>query len=335
MRTASALALASVLLACALAGGPPSPYDIGFRGPGRLAVIWEREHADGELSRTVVVYDGASVRLLDLEQAMHTRWLSPEQLLVARELPGEPPEYTPRMELVRLAVESGAEHALVSPGRYYDPEPSPDGQWLAVGVELNDQGESELQIWYLKGGADPVATRAQPLDRPRWSPDGIDLVVSRMVSDPDDAESEESGAAVHGVGLTFPRLFRVKRSLAGELEPLRDGFPGAERAHGGSFPLWWDGRGIWARQREGLARCDPTGAGCALVYRPGEGKRVAHGRPVGANEALLLVIDTDSGERHPLPREVHRVNLESGEGRTTYRAAEGVAFVGLDWIAND
>lgn len=319
-----------VLCACALGQAPTSPYDVGFRGPGRLALVWEVEGAEGGLERTVVVYAGREPRTLPLPGVSHVRWLGEGELLVARELPPEPPDYAPRSELIAVEVGSALTRTLAPPGRYLDAEPSPDRRWLALGIETDELGGGELQVWTLAGEPAPVARRALPFDRPVWSPDGAELLTSRMLSDPDDSVSGE-GVAVHGVGLSFPRLFRLRRDLSGPPARVRDGRGDAEAAPGGSFPLWWDRAGLWVRQREGLARCDAGGSGCELVYAPGPARRVMRGRPVGESAALLIVVDESGGHRAARASELHRVDLATGRGRVLYRALEGVALVGLDW----
>jgi hypothetical protein len=308
------------------------PWAIGFRGPGRLAVVWETETPAGDLERVLVVYDEAGARALDVVEPLDARWLSERELLVGVEAPPAEEGALPRVQLLRLDTESGARTPFGAPDVWFDPEPAPDGRALAIGVQLDDLGTSELRIVALDGsGAAPrtLAERREALDEPRFSPDGSALVVTRTIEDP-DAESMESSAAIEGVGFGWPRLFRARRDLAGAIALLHDGPPGEELAAGGSVPLWWDARGIFARQRGGLVRCDPAGSGCALVYAPGEHKRVLAGRARG-DAALLLVVDTKTAGGERVANEVHRVDLASGEGRIVHRASDERFPLELDW----
>jgi hypothetical protein len=316
----------------ALLGGGAGPWEVGFRGPGRLAIVWEAETPAGDLERVLVVYDGRSARALEVAEPLDARWLSARELLVGVEAPPAEEGGLPRVQLLRLDLESGAHAAFAAPDVYFDPEPAPDGRSLALGVQLDDLGTSELRIVALHGEAGAPETlfeRREALDEPRFSPDGARLVVTRTIEDP-NAESMQSSASLEGVGFGWPRLFRARRDLAGPISLLHDGAPGEELAPGGSLPLWWDARGIWARQRRGLARCDPNGAGCEIVYTPGKHKRVLSGRARG-DTALLLVVDTETAGGERVANEIHRVDLVAGRGEVVHRASADRFPLELDW----
>lgn len=330
--------LTAALLACgcfatrSLFGGAAGPWDVGFRGPGRLAIVWEAETPAGELERVLVVYDESGVRMLGVPEPLDVRWISPRWLLVGVEAPPVEEGALPRVQLLRVEAASGAQAPVGGPDVWFDPEPAPDGSSLALGVQLDDLGTSELRIVRLTGSGGAPETlfeRREALDEPRWSPDGTSLVVTRTIEDP-NAESVESSAAIEGVSFGWPRIFRARRDLAGSISLLHDGPPGEDLAPGGSVPLWWDARGIWARQRGGLVRCDPAGSGCALVYAPGEHKRVLTGRAHG-DSALLLVVDTETAGLDRVANEVHRVNLAGGRGEIVHRAANDRFPLELDW----
>jgi hypothetical protein len=315
----------------ALLGGEPGPWDVGFRGPGRLAIVWADEAPDGDLERVLVVYDGARERILEVPEPLDVRWLSAHELLVGTEAPPAEEGALPRVQLLRLDLETGTREPLGPPGVFFDPEPTPDGRALALGVQLDDLGTSELRILSLDSGArlETLAERREALDEPRWSPDASALVVTRTIEDP-NAEETQSSAAIEGVGFGWPRLFRARRDLAGRIALLHDGKRGEELAAGGSVPLWWDARGVWARQRAGLVRCDPAGAGCDLVYAPGKHKRVLAGRARGG-AALLLVVDTERSGAERDANEIHRVELSAGRGEVVHRTSGERVPLELDW----
>jgi dipeptidyl aminopeptidase/acylaminoacyl peptidase len=325
-----ALGVALCLAACSRSHAP-APFDTGFRGPGRLVVLFE--NADPAVPRTLVLHDRDGARVLAVDNARAARWISPRVLLVSQELPPAEEYGLPQTQLLRVDVDSGAIEPFASAGRWFDAEPDPRGERLAAGVEVDDQGASELVLLSLATrGEKPLADAPRALDRPRWSPDGEALVVLQTVADPDGADSE-TGMSFGGQEVAFPRLFRVSAALDGKLALLRDGDPGAPLAAGGSLPLWWDARGVYAKQRRGLVLCDPAGSGCRLAFAPEGERRVVDGRPVGKNEALLLVRDHSAQADAELPQDLYRVHLDSGKGEPIYHAPHDVFLSELDWVA--
>ena len=309
---------------------PAARFDAGFRGPGRLALIFEP--ADPEAKRALVVHDANGARELPVDGARAARWLSAHELLVSRETPSEEPYGLPQSQLVRVDTRSGRVTPIGEPARYFDAEPDPRGERVAVGLELDDQGESDLLVLALETPTQkPVAGRNQPLDRPRWSPDGASLVVLQTLPDP-EGEDSETGLSFGGQEVSWPRLFRVSSDLRGALALLRDGEPGQALAAGGSLPLFWSARGIYARQRRGLVRCDPEGSGCALVWTAGAQKRVVDARAAGGETALVLVRDHAASSELDLPRELYRVQLDSGRSELLYTAPQDVYLAEIDWV---
>jgi hypothetical protein len=326
------LALALCLAACSR--GPdttPAPYDVGFRGPGRLVVLFE--NTDPEVPRVLVIHDRNGARALEIERPRAARWISKSELIVSQERPSDEEYGLPTTQLLRVDADTGRVSPFATPGRWFDAEPDPRGERLAAGVETDDQGTSELVLFSLASrGEKPLADAPRALDRPRWSPDSAALVVLQTIADPDGADSE-TGMSFGGQEVAFPRLFRVSADLTGKLALLRDGDPGGALAPGGSLPLWWDARGVYAKQRRGLVLCDPSGSGCRLVFAPGEERRVYDGRPSGPDEALVLVRDHVAGSDAELPQELYRVRLDSGSGASIYRAPRDVFLSELDWVA--
>jgi hypothetical protein len=295
------------ILTAALAGAPLAgcasfvgPWDIGHRGTGRIAVIYAPEDPDLGMTTQLVVYDRTGARRVTAPEPRAVQWLGRESLLLGLRHAPEAEGYLDRLELRRVDLRTGASSAVGEPGHYFDLAADPKGVLLALGVESADLGDSELQIWDLGSGA-RLARRAQTLDRPRWSPNGRHLVVGQPRPDSDDAETHE-GVSIGGVAISWPRLFRLRRGLEGTLVQLHDGARGGSLAPGGSLPLWWDWRGIWARQRTGLVRCAPDGRGCETVYAPGEERSVVDGCAT-ATEAWLVVRHGEAAN------EIHRVAL--------------------------
>ena len=290
------------------------------------------EPADPEIPRALVVQDARGARELRVERPRAARWLSTRELLVSREVDSEEPYGLPRTELLRVDAESAIATPIAEPARYFDAEPDARGGRIAVGLEVDDQGESDLLVLALDGArATPIAGRSQPLDRPRWSPDGASLVVLQTLADP-DGEDAETSVSVGGQAIAWPRLFRVPSDLRGALAPLRDGEPGQAPAAGGTLPLFWNARGIYARQRRGLVRCDPSGAGCEKVWSPGDRRRVVDARAAGPDAALALVRDHAEPSELDLPRELYRVDLVRGEAELVYRAPPDLFLAEIDWV---
>jgi hypothetical protein len=257
------------------------------------------------------------------------RWLGSDALLVAARVPASRPGEFSQTQLWRIAVHDGTRAPLLAPRRYFNAEPL-DAHRFVVGVETNDQGESDLEIWSLDTTpAERVARRAQTLDEPRWSPDARGLVAAMMI-DPESAEDEDA-LAVGGVSVPWPRLHAVEANLQGPLVPIHDGARDEPAAAGGSLPLYWGADGIYARQRAGLARCATPISGCELVFAPPEERRIVDARPLGDQYALALVVDTTSGELNPLPHEIWRIDLRAGTGQPLQPARAGAYPLDLDW----
>ena len=166
---------------------------------------------------------------------------------------------------------------LDGPRRHYDPEPSPDGRFLAIGVDVEGVGESDLEIWQLSesgdgdprgvdGGPERIASRAQALDEPRWSPDGRKLVVSHPIPDP--GGDDEMGGGFGGVAFAWSRLFLLRRDL-GTPSLLGDGeAPGHFRAGRHTAALVGRRRDLCASARwVDAMRC--RGRGLCESVRPG------------------------------------------------------------------
>ena len=326
------LILCCLVVACSKHhAGAPAPWDAGFRGPGRLALIFEP--GDPEQKRALVVHDREGAFKIDVDNPRAVRWISAHVLIVSQELPPEEEYGLPRTQLLRVDTETGAIEKFATPARWFDAEPDPEGKRLAAGLEVDDQGESELLLFSLAShGERPLADAPKALDRPRWSPDGESLVVLQTVSDPDGADSA-TVMSVDGQEIAFPRLYRVSADLTGKLSLLRDGDPGGPLVAGGSLPLWWDARGVYARQRRGLVLCDPQGSGCKVVFTPGGDQRVYEGCPAGPDRALLLVREHAEQLDAELPQSLVQIDLGTGNAQPIYQTPRDVFLSDIDWIA--
>jgi hypothetical protein len=320
--------LAALLLAACWPLAQAPRYDTGFRGPGRLVVIFEP--ADPEAPRALVVHDASGATELAVGNPRAARWLSAHQLLVSQEAPSDEPYGLPQSQLLRVDTRSGRVTPIAKPARYFDAEPDPSGERVAVGLELDDQGESDLLVLALGTPTPtPVAGRNQPLDRPRWSPDGASLVVLQTIPDP-EGEDSETGLSFGGQEVSWPRLFRVPSDLGGALALLRDGEPGDSLPRAVAAAVLERARHL--RQRRGLVRCDPAGSGCAFVWTPGSEKRVVEARAAGGDVALVLVRDHAASSDLDLPRELHRVQLDSGRSELLYVAPDNLYLAEIDWV---
>ena len=329
----SVVLLALVACSACSPGAPELDPKLGldFGGPGRLAVIWHLGEPDDPPNRHLVVYEKAGARRVDVADPLEVRWLDAEHLLVAQHVPAEAIDELSKSRLLRVPLWSGGVARLGEPRRYYNAEPARDGRRFAVGVETNDQGESDLEIWSLDAAAPRRAhRRTQGLEEPRWGPDGESLLVARMV-EPDG--EDDSGLAVGGVVVPWPRLFVFETRLAGSLLAIHDGAPRGPPVAGGSLPLWWDARGVHARQRSGLVRCASPTSGCAPEFEPPEDRRLVDARPLAGNRAVLLLVDANSALLRPLPSEIWLADLETGSAQVLHPARPDVYPLDLDWSA--
>jgi hypothetical protein len=321
---------AALLLSAACA--PPTDAtlpEFAFPGPGRLAVVWHVGDPDDLPQRSLVVYDGDTARSVPVEQPLEVRWLGAGGLLVLAEQPARAIGEFPDAQLLRVR-EGSAPETLGAPNRYYNAEPRADGSRLLVGLELNDQGDSALEVWLLSdAGSHPIARRELNLDEPRWAPDGDAVAVARMV----ESDSDEDGASlgVGGITVPWPRLFTLDPDLEGPLAGVHDAARGVPPAAGGSLPLWWGADGLYARQRAGIVRCASPESGCELVFATPPGWRVVDARPFDGERALALLVDTGSRDLAPLPTAIWLIDLAAGRAAPLAAVPRGAFPIDLDW----
>jgi hypothetical protein len=322
-----ALAAAALALgACAhpwRAPGPAPP----FAGPGRLLLLLESERGT-----QLALLTASDRRHLDAAGVLRARWVSPHALLLLVEGEGaaesEGTYGAPDTRLRVLSLRDGTLRDVGPVGRHYDPEPSPDGQWLAVGAETPGLGDSDLEIWSLAEPFRRVAVRHQSMEQPRWRADGRALVASVLMADP---ESDDSwGGSFGGTGFRWPRMHSLRRDL-GDPAFVWDGAQRATLAPGGSLPLWWDARGLFARQSRGLVRCDLEAQQCALVFATEPSRRVVDGRAAGPDAAWLLSVEARDAFDRRQPDELLHVALPDGALRDRWKPAPGTWILDLDW----
>jgi hypothetical protein len=322
-------ALAALALGAACGDANRDPLALGFAGPGRLAVLWELPGPAGEPERALVIYDREGARRIAADSPQSVRFLSRASMLVALEAPAARPEDWGRSRLALLDVESAALRPFGEVRRWFDPEPAPDGRLLAVAVQVSEQGDSELEIWGLDAEPERLAVRPEPLDEPHFSPDGFDLVAARSVQGAGDDDGE-GGPSFAGIEVPMPRLFRLRRDLIGPARMLADGVSADASAPGGTLPLWWDARGIYARQAGALVRCAPRGEGCQPVWAPPAERFLADARPFGERGAILALADS-SNSRERSPTELRVLELESGDDEVLHAPRPGRLILDLDW----
>lgn len=352
--TACGLALAFAA-ACAgvvagMGGAPRPPLDPGYRGPGHLLLVFERERAvdragpdreraeraegRAERDRELWTFEARGARRVPVDAVREARWVAPGRIVAVLESPAVDGGPLPDTRLALVDPATGRTTPFTPPGRYYDAEPSPDGAWLAVSAEAPELGDSDLEIWSLDASPRRIAVRHQSLEEPRWRPDGRALVASVLMVDPES--DDDTGGGFAGTSLAWPRLHLLRRDL-GDPQLLYDGDRRGTLAPGGTLPLWWSDRGLFARQRGGLVRCDPSADRCALVFGTGDLRRVVDGRAVstrdGRREAWLTSVATVDAFDRSEPDTLHRVDLATGADRPL-RCPPGTAVVDIDWIAD-
>jgi len=203
-------------------------------------------------------------------------------------------------------------------------EPSPDGRWIFV-ERFGERGALRSEIRDLAAGF-RLHTLYQNSLRPSgfawhavWSPEGERLVASIRLR-------EATGVVPHLILLS-----RDRSSFSRLPDQRADG----EGDGGGIVPLFWSEDGIYARSNSGLLRCDPAGLGCTLVYSPGKARFAVAGVRAGDKRALLLVQDLRLDPLEVRAKEIHDVDLATGEGQMLLRLPDGVFLSDIDWIQDD
>lgn len=335
LRAAIVLALVATAVACAGGnarqdeeGEPPSSFEIPFDGPGQLATIWSwgPDRPDGE--RALVLTTHGRSRRVGIEAPGRVRWRSPTELLIEQYV--WPVRNGSGSRILRVTRTGEVLEVLSDREGLGDVEPSPDGT-LVVLERDSQRGFQGLEVRSLAGDFRLLTDHPKPASRgigsmatpPVWSPDGSEFAVALFAPD----LPEEPGRL-------HPRLATVSRDTPGYAR-VPDGRPGQGPVQGGVIPLFWNEDGIYVRTtmiHGGLLRCDPGGSGCTPVYAPGEHRRVQEGRQVAGGKVLLLVKDCTVDPLEVRAKEIHEVNLATGEGRVLFRLPAGVFVSDLDWI---
>jgi hypothetical protein len=203
-------------------------------------------------------------------------------------------------------------------------EPSPDGRWVfverfgqrgALGSEIRDLASGFRLHTFYQNSLRPSGFAWHAV----WSPEAERLVASMPIR-------EDTGLVPHLILLS-----RDRSTFARLPDQRADG----EADSGGVVPLFWSKDGIFARSNSGLLRCDPAGSGCTLVYSPGKARFAFAGVRAGERRALLLVQDIKLDPFEVRAKEIHDVNLATGEGRVLLRLPVGVFLSDIDWIQDE
>jgi hypothetical protein len=335
----AAIVLALVVTTAAWAGGdamqdeevkPPSSFEIPFDGSGQLATVWSWGRNRPDAPKALVLTAHGESRRLDVEAPRRVRWRSPTELLVEQYV--WPVRDGSGSRIVRVSREGEVLEVLSDREGLGEVEPSPDGA-LVVLARDNQKGFQGLEVRGLEQGFRLLIDHPKPTSPdmgsmptpPVWSPDGSKFAVALYAPN----LPEEPGRL-------YPRLAIVSRDTPGYTR-LPDSPPGQEAVRGGVIPLFWNEDGIYVRTTHvgsGLLRCDPKGSGCTPVYAPGEHRSLLSGVQAGGQIALLLVQDPSVDRFETRAKEIHEVNLTTGEGRMLLRLPDGVFISDLDWIGD-
>lgn len=335
-REIAAAVLVSLAVSASAGGGiqvddvkPPASFEIPFDGPGELASIWSWGRDRPEGGNALVLTVRGESRRVDIAAPTRVRWRSENELLVEQFV--RPVIDGSGTRIVRMNRRGEVLEIVSDRKGLAHAEPSPDGRWVAL-ERYDTKGLRSLEIRDLEAGFRLHVNHPAPPDFERgvlatgtiWSADGSRLAVPLMFPNPPDQP-----------GRLYPRLTIVSRDTPGfsRLSDTPRGVAGSEP--GGLFPLFWTARGIHARGTSigrGLLLCDPGGSGCTAVYTPGEDRLILEGRLVGSDEALLLVKDFRVDPLEARAKEIHQVDLVTGQGRVIVRSPDGVFIKDIDWI---
>jgi hypothetical protein len=257
-------------------------------------------------------------RELAIKEPLRARWRSQHELIVETLSPRRP-----GLQMLRVSNDGKVLATLVDTAGFRDATPSPDGRWVTIMRSIGN--DKSFEVRDLSAGFEPHVSRVLPLASDRletselawvgaWSPD-----------------SDQIALAVHVRGKIrgfVPTICVVARDGSGPGQFFEEGI--AEPS--GVFPLFWTSDGIYARSSRGLLRCSLTESRCTLLYSPGKARFIVSGSAVGESGALLLVQDHDLDPFEVLAKEIHRVDLKTGEGGVFLRLPDGTLLKDIDWI---
>jgi hypothetical protein len=301
----------------------PVRYEIPYEGAGQLATIWS-SGSIGPHGDVLTITSHGKSRRVDVDAPDRVRWRLPTELLVEQDIVSSGAHRNRILRIDRtghiLAVLNDGENLAA-------PEPAPGGRWLAL-HHFDKGGNNDLEIRDFDSELRPVTIYpAGPELRTLfpaivWSPDATRVVTTTMVDDPNQK------------GTLSPRLVLLDRDNPDSIRRVPDGSGGQDGEHAGVAPLFWTARGLFVRSNRGLLRCDLNGAGCDLVYSPGEARFAFTGTAVGNDQALLLVQDHRLDPLETRAKEIHLVDLATGKGRVLLRLPDNVFIDDIDWIAD-
>jgi hypothetical protein len=306
---------------------PPSSFEIPFDGPGQLATIWSWGRDRPSEEKALVLTGHGQSRRVDVRVPRRVRWRSPTELLVEQYV--SPMRDGSIDRLLRMNREGEILEVLSDREGLGNAEPSPDGERVLLERDTA-KAFMGLEVWSLVGGFrmqsnHPRSAGSGLMTDAVWNPDGSKFAVGRTAPD----------LPLHPGRLYF-RINIASRDAPG-YRRIPDSAPGEAPLSGGVLPLFWNPEGIYGRTTNsdgGLVRCDPEGSGCTPVYVPGPDRAVLEGRAVDDHQALLLVKDFTVDALEARSKEIHQVNLATGEGTVLLRVPDGVFLNDLDWIGD-
>ncbi len=296
-------------------------FEIPFHGSGRLITTWNGASGDSRSNKLVLTLRGKSQEV-PVDAPWRARWLTSEEIIVEV---WPPRKDSNGMRILKINPRGTVLEILSDGeglGRAY---PSQDRRWIALS-HIEENGNDVLSIYSMEDGfslhqvhsetANPGTMEIYPgVFGVAWSPDATQIAIAQLTRR-------------RGMDRHLPHLYLLSREQP-SLTPLSEG---NEVEPGGVVPLFWNEEGIYARSSRGLLACDPNGKGCTLVYSPGKMRFTFGGTSVGEDKALLLVQDHKADRFEARAREIHEVDLTTGEGRVLLRLPEGHFITDIDWI---
>jgi len=292
----------------------PKVFEIAFRDPGRLAVIWRWGKTHPWHDGTIVISDATRTRVLEIDRPSRLQWIGANRLLYQRS-PRD--ESEPRGGPFIADLEGHVVRDFAAPERLESPIVSPDGRWIA-NTHWDEHGKSTFEVLPFDGPLTPIGTR-DDLSRAVWSPDSKQLVAGRFAFPRD---------MPRGI---YTRAVLVPLDLSSE-EPLRENRESDALGYNEVGAEWWAPDGIYGIGNGVLQRCDPAGSGCVVVYRPKVEGSLRGVTPGPEGIAYLLVNEEDPCFLETGAREIHRLELGTGRTERLLRTPDGVMLDGIDWV---
>lgn len=288
-------------------------FEIPYEGSGKFVSLLSTGALTPKRNTGLFLSTSKSTNLIPTKAPRDARWRSSSELIVLTTAGWTDSGEAGRLSLVPLL--DGEPRILAEWQRLYSPRVSAQGDHVAV-TAYSTEREVGIEVRRLPDFDLVHRFEDKDIRSIVWAPDGKRLAVAydRITDD----------------GAVWPRLALLSLE-SGAIERIADAVPPRERELGGTTPLFWTKRGLFAYSERGVLQCDPRGNGCTLHYRPGHGRRIIAGTSVGDDEAYVLVRDVAEDPLEARAKEVHRVDLTAPGGRMLVRAPDGVFIEAIDW----